>query len=82
LAGFGGTAFFFTGALGALLAEALGGALLRAGGRNEDLVLDGFTDALPFAAVFALLLRPVRSSFSAMLLDPSLQKRGLQLLIS
>jgi hypothetical protein len=66
----GGGAFFDArgGELG-------GGALVRAGGRIDDLVLaaDAFAEALPFAAVFDLLLRPVRSSFSAMLLDPSLQ---------
>jgi hypothetical protein len=56
-------------------ASAAGGALVRAGGRIDDLVLavDAFAEALPFTAVFALLLRPVRSSFSAMLLDPSPQ---------
>jgi hypothetical protein len=60
-------------AAGGVLARA-GGALVRAGGRIDDLVVavDAFTEALPLAAVFDFALRPVLS-FSAMLLDPSLQ---------
>jgi hypothetical protein len=64
-------------AAGGALVRAAGGALVRAGGRIDDLVVaeDAFAEALPFAAVFDLFLRPVRSSFSAMYSTPR-YKRG------